>query len=179
MYNTVSRFAVPCFIMMSGAYILSNSENKNYILFYKKSFMKIGVHTLIFMVMYILYRILLCFIGEGDGIQEMLSLGKDIIKGAPMYHMWYMYMLIGLYALAPICIRFKNSVSKHTFEKVAFIFLIVASLSRWTTGNIRMHWNAGQSFEYLGYFMIGFVLRDQTKEKKSNKRGFYLYWPEL
>lgn len=26
-YNTISRFAVPCFIMLSGAFILSNEKN--------------------------------------------------------------------------------------------------------------------------------------------------------
>ena len=43
LYATVFRFAVPCFIMLSGAFILSNSKNANFLYFYNKSFLKFFV----------------------------------------------------------------------------------------------------------------------------------------
>lgn len=42
-YNSISRFAVPCFLMLSGAFILDDKRNLNYRYFYSKSFKKIGV----------------------------------------------------------------------------------------------------------------------------------------
>jgi surface polysaccharide O-acyltransferase-like enzyme len=110
--------------MLSGAFILSNEKNDDYKKFYSKSFCKIGVPTVIFSLLYILYRIPLCFLGEFSGVSELLVLVKDILKGSPMYHMWYLYMLIGVYAMVPIILRFKRSISEKTFYKVSFILLM-------------------------------------------------------
>lgn len=87
-----------------------------------------------------------------------------------MYHMWYLYMLIGIYVMAPIVLRFKNSISERMFYRVSFVFLILASISRWTTSTVRLNWDIGQSFEYLGYFMIGYSIRKMC-EKKSNTKA--------
>lgn len=169
LYNSISRFAVPCFIMLSGAFILDNDKNENYRQFYSKSFKKIGVPTIIFSILYIIYQIPLCFVGEDQGV---LPLVKEIVKGSPMYHMWYLYMLIGVYAMVPIVLRFKKSITEEQFFKVAFIFLIFSSISRWTTENVRLNWDVGQSFEYLGYFMVGYCI--WKRAKKNNSKAIIL-----
>ena len=43
--NIVTRFSVPAFIMISGAFILGNPANRDYIYFYKKSSYKIFLPT--------------------------------------------------------------------------------------------------------------------------------------
>lgn len=169
-YDSISRFAVPCFIMLSGAFILADRRKEDYLLFYKKSFYKLGTHTLIFTVLYTLYQILECFVGEKKGMEEVLELVKGLAKGSPMYHMWYMYMLVVLYLLAPVCVRLKNSISEAVFDKVAAVFLVVANLSAWTTQTVRLSWDVGRAFEYLGYFMIGYVIRKHTGGKENNKK---------
>lgn len=166
LYNATTRFSVPCFIMLSGAFILDNKKNMEYKYFYSKSFRKIGVPTIIFSALYILYRLPGCFLGEDRGIGTLLA---DIIKGSPMYHMWYLYMLIGVYMMAPIVLRFKESISANTFYKFSFVFLIWASISRWTDGDVSLNWNLGQSFEYLGYFAAGYSIRKLIKEKNNFK----------
>lgn len=170
-YNTISRFAVPCFVMLSGAFILDDEKTVNYKEFYSKKLMKIGVPTLVFSLLYILYRIPMCFMGEENYLIKLVRLITDIMRGSPFNHMWYLYMLIGVYLLAPIVIQFKNSISYDSFRKVAYIFLIVAGLSNWT-GITRMNWDLGQSFEYLGYFMVGYVIRKDFC--KNNVRGIML-----
>ena len=170
-YNAISRFAVPCFIMLTGAFTLDSKRTENYKEFYKNSFIKLGVPTIIFTIIYTLYKIPLAFLGENSGVSELINVFVDVLKGNPFYHMWYMYMLIGLYALAPIVVRFKNGISFENFTKVAFGFLIVASISRWSK-EITVMWDVGQAFEYLGYFMVGFVLR--KKLTKNNTKGILL-----
>ena len=167
-YNSISRFAVPCFLMLSGAFILDNEQNLNYKKFYEKSFAKVGVPLVAFSLIYIIYRIPLCFVGEKNGIMPLL---KDILKGSPMYHMWYLYMLIGVYAMVPVVMRFKSSISDNTFYKFTFVFLILASISRWTTGKVRLQWDLGQAFEYLGYFMVGYTIRKMNQNHKNRIRA--------
>ena len=43
--KSMSGFAVPCFIMLSGAFNLSDERNREYRYFYGKIFRKIGTHT--------------------------------------------------------------------------------------------------------------------------------------
>ncbi|MCM1087062.1 MAG: acyltransferase family protein [Muribaculaceae bacterium] len=154
-YDSISRFAVPCFVMLSGAFILDNEENIEYKEFYSKNFSKIGIPTIVFSILYILYQIPICLCVENKGIGTLMI---SVIQGRPMYHMWYLYMLIGLYALAPIVIRFKNSIPEENFYKITFVFLILASISMWTSNDI-LAWDVGSSFEYLGYFMVGYSIR--------------------
>lgn len=169
-YNSISQFAVPCFIMLSGAFILDDRKNAEYKSFYSKSFSKIGVPTIVFSILYILYRIFRFSIGE-DQIVEIL---KSILMGAPMYHMWYLYMIIGIYALTPCIIRFKESITEKMFYKVSFVFLILASVSSWTTGRSQLYWDVGRSFEYLGYFMTGYSIRKIFGNKKNNFKALIL-----
>lgn len=176
-YDALSRFAVPCFIMLSGAFVLDSDKTADYKEFYQKSLMKLGAPTIIFSILYILYRIPLCFLyvkffAERTVFIEMLKLIYEIIAGLPFYHMWYMYMLIVVYLLAPIVVRFKDSISYGRFRKAAFIFLVMASISRWTTENVRLSWDLGQAFEYLGYFMVGYVIRKDLQ--KNNLKGLML-----
>ena len=37
LYGTLANFAVPCFLMLSGAFLLNNNKNEEYNFFYKKS----------------------------------------------------------------------------------------------------------------------------------------------
>lgn len=74
--------------------------------------------------------------------------------------------------MAPIIVRFKDSISYKNFRKIALVFLILASISRWTTSEIYLSWDLDQSFEYTGYFMTGYVIRKDMK--KSNLNGSFL-----
>lgn len=165
-YNSISRFAVPCFVMLSGALILNDERTLNYREFYKRSFDKIGVPTIVFSVLYILFRTPFYLIWEDSGIKNLVI---SVITGSPMNHMWYLYMIIGVYVMAPVVLRFKNSISEQTFYKLSFVFLILAFASRWTTAGIRLSWDIGQSFEYLGYFMTGYTIRKIGYEKNNRK----------
>lgn len=167
-YNSISRFAVPCFLMLSGAFILDNKRNSEYKGFYSKSFEKIGIHAMVFSLLYTLYQIPFCFVGEEKDVTILL---KNIIKGLPMAHMWYMYMLIGVYVMVPVVLRFKNSITEKMFYRVACVFLILASISRWTTEKVWLSWDVGQAFEYLGYFLVGYSIRKINKGKRNNAKA--------
>lgn len=174
-YNMMPRFAVPCFVMLSGAFVLADERNKDYRFFYRKSFKNIVIPTILFSFLYCIYSYITGFAdaaksGQGFDVSEPL---KAWLKGAPYYHMWYMYMLIGLYLLVPIVIKFKNDIGNKNFEKVAGVFLVFSSVSQWTSTHT-VYWDIGYVFGYLGYFMIGYVLRRNTMEKKSNLKGIIL-----
>ena len=169
LYYGLSRFAVPCFVMLSGAFLLDNDRNADFSQFYRKSFKKLLIPVFVFSIIYFLYDYVL-LIGKIFVLhKEVLSMAlllepvKQLIAGTPFYHMWYMYMLIGLYALVPMVIRLKNEIGFDRFEKLAYIFVVVASLAGWVATQ-KVNWDPGMSFRYLGYLMIGYVLRKRCYE---------------
>lgn len=57
-YRCLSSFAVPVFIMLSGALALDNTKNRNYKYYYRKEFRNIGVVTFIVSILYFVYGVL-------------------------------------------------------------------------------------------------------------------------
>ncbi|XME03234.1 acyltransferase [Lachnospiraceae bacterium C1.1] len=166
MYYSLSAFAVPCFIMVSGAFILDNDNNADYARFYKKSFQKIGVPTLIFTGLYSILNILeLAASGNLslDGLKEIVI---NDISGWPYYHMWYMFMIIGIYLLAPFMVIIKNKTGYGSFRKISIVFFVYSVVSAWTYKGNTVNWDIGYVIYFLGYFMIGYVLRKETKRTK-------------
>ena len=177
LYNGLSRFAVPCFVMLSGAFLLDNDRNADFSQFYRKSFKKLLIPVLVFSIIYFLYDYVLLigkiFVLHNEVLSMALLLEpvKQLIVGAPFYHMWYMYMLIGLYAMVPMVIRLKNEIGFDCFEKLAYIFIVVASLAGWFVAQ-KINWDPGMSFRYLGYLMIGYVLRKRCYENNARALVF-------
>lgn len=87
--------------------------------------------------------------------------------------MWYMYMMAGIYFLTPSIILVKNHMAEHDFRKMTVLFLIWASVSSWTSRYL-LSWDLGRSFLYVGYFMMGYIIRKYTKDRKNNFLGICL-----
>ncbi len=115
--NHIVRFAVPCFFMLSGAFILADERNADYKYFYKKSFKNIGITSVIFCVLYVIYGVVKLmagvFIFKKHGTDHvlpgMISVFKNIVAGSPYYHLWYLFTLVGLYLAAPFVIRLSSN----------------------------------------------------------------------
>lgn len=111
--TSITRFAVPCFFMLSGAFILADERNADHKYFYKKSFKNIGITGAIFCLLYVLYNIVKImastFILHRRGADDMLhgifSIIKSLIAGRPYGHLWYLFTLAGLYLAAPFVIH--------------------------------------------------------------------------
>lgn len=168
---TLTTFAVPCFLMISGAFLLSNPKNKDFKTFYHKTFWNIGVPTLLISALYVTYNIVKLYYHISLGMEVTDTPMKYLIewlRGEPFYHMWYMYMLVGIYLVVPILVRIKEALDFDVWKKIAIASLI-ASAILWSTSSFKVHWGL-EGIVYLGYFLMGDVLKtyyDNHKEKKT------------
>ena len=137
--NIVTRFSVPCFVMLSGAFLLSNPKNKDYKTFYKKTF-RIISHASLWQPV------------------ENLLIGD-------YYNLWFMFMLFGLYIFVPIIIRVKESVSNKSYCIAAVIWLVFSVLNQLTTA-YKLSYAFGVIFSYMGYFLVGNVIYENLRGKK-------------
>lgn len=175
-YNSISRFAVPCFIMLSGCFILADRKNADYIFFWHKKIKRIGIPTLLFSFAYFFYNCAVevwCSGGGGKDPQIFWQFLMRFAKGVPFYHMWYMYMLIGIYFLAPFFVRIAAGIPLKDFEKITCVFTVWASISSCTSQYL-LAWDFGKAFLFMGYFMMGYIIYCRTCNKKNNLRGVCL-----
>lgn len=167
--HAATRFAVPCFIMLSGALALQNPQNREYSLYYRKTFRRIGPTMLGFSSLYFV-----CYLGvyglqaARSGNYRLLLLPLwDLLIGAPGYHLWYLYMMVGIWLLTPLVLRFKESVGETAFARTALLFFPLAIVSLWQS-RYTFYWSPGLSFSYLSYYMLGYVIHQHFRQRKSN-----------
>ena len=81
------------------------------------------------------------------------------------YHLWFFYLIIGLYLLTPVLsIYLKHASRRNVWYFLALCFILGSALpfiESWF--NIQTYSSTGTSnsiFKFLGYFMLGHFLRD-------------------
>src|ERR1039457_3873496 len=93
--NATVRFAVPVFVMITGALLLHREYEIGD--FLKKRLTRVVVPFLFWSLVYIWYSWYNEEITFGTNIKQVLHL----LKYGSSYHLWYVYMLIGLYFFIP------------------------------------------------------------------------------
>lgn len=184
-YGAVLRPCVPLFVMITGALLLPVRGSSG--AFYKKRITRVFFPFLIWSVLYNLFpwltgllgvepRVILDFFpysGE-DVMRQSLGVSLGYIGGIPFnfsllsVHMWYIYLLIGLYLYLPIFSAWVAQASERA--KMGFLVLWGVTLllpyynefvSEYLWGSCS--WNSFGMLYYFagfnGYLLLGHVLR--------------------
>lgn len=154
-YDAATRWCVPVFVMVSGALMLDSSKREGFRRFYVRRAARILPAVLFWSVFFLLWRAWIYHLE--DVSVAPLDWLRLAVSGEPYYHLWYLYMLIGLYLFTP-CLRLLYgacSPRQRVFLVVAvFALAVVQALHRELS-------DAGFGFflvwflPYLGYFMAG------------------------
>jgi Uncharacterized protein conserved in bacteria len=94
--NAAMRFAVPVFVMISGALLLDPEKEFSTRKFYRKNIARIAIAFAAWSAIYVVYSWLV----KGWHPSSFWDVVALFIKGH--YHMWFLYMLLGLYLITPI-----------------------------------------------------------------------------
>ena len=94
--QSLTRDAVPLFVMLSGAFLLPDPKSRDFRQFYRKSWKKMGIPTLVFSALYVAYAyaVLLAkiYIKHTAGTDQLGQPLTMWLNGVPYFHMWFMYM---------------------------------------------------------------------------------------
>lgn len=168
--NIIPRFSVPCFLMLSGAFILSNDKNSNRKYFYKKAIKSLFVPVLVVSIMYLVYKEIEQINNGGSIIRFWFPL-KDALLGVSSYHLWYVSMLIGLYLIVPDIIKYVRVIEEKKKSNWIFaIFILFTVISGYHT-KIIFHFGISSFVLYIGYFIAGYLIRKQTLNKNNNVKA--------
>ena len=166
-FNSMTRFSVPIFVMASGALILTrlkDESNINFISFYKKRASKIMPALIFWSLFYILLQIFQNKLYKFTDIYEFFI--PRFIHGNIYFHLWYFYMILGLYIVAPYLSRLVKNLKSITLRNYILLGFALAScfkLSSYYIGNENIFFLVN-SIIYIPYFLMG-ALIFKSREK--------------
>ncbi|MBZ0158012.1 MAG: acyltransferase family protein [Alphaproteobacteria bacterium] len=160
LYDSLSRWCIPLFVILSGTFLLGKAQGNSLGHFLKRRLQRVLVPLLIWSFIYFLWRIY--------GNKENLAFSSflPLLLMEPVYyHLWFLYLIIGLYLLAPVLsIYLKYADHKNVLYFLSLWFLL-GSLLPFAESyfEIRTYLSIGTSnspLKFLGYFILGHFLRD-------------------
>lgn len=161
--NSVARICVPLFVMISGYLLLPVSTSTA--TFFRRRFTRILFPWVFWCVAYAVYFML----RSGDGIGTCIAsvCRIPLNYGVEVGHLWYIYMLIGVYLLAPIVSPWLRQCGKRELQGYLALWMLTTLLPYLHHAGIALwgeaSWNITPAFYYYtgfgGYFILGHYLR--------------------
>jgi surface polysaccharide O-acyltransferase-like enzyme len=166
-YDAMVRFSVPLFVMISGALLLSRTESFH--TFIQQRFNRIFRPFIFWWVVYFTLNCLHLIKEQGlSGISTEFIIDQIILGSS--YHLWYIYMIFGVYLLMPLL---APQIQKGTtyqlllwivgwfFFIILLTFLPAMETNSWAILPLKL---AG----YLGYAVLGYFLFHRIKHIQAN-----------
>lgn len=165
-YDALTRWCVPMFAMLSGAFLLDPKKSVRLRDIFLKYILRILIAMLIWGTLYILAESKsLTWAGVLSALRRLLW------ADAPDYF-WFLYVMLGLYLVTPVLRAFVRGASRgdlHWFLLLAFVLCCLlptlealfpgraALATAWTDRlNIRL------VLGYVGYYVAGYYLKNYT-----------------
>lgn len=168
--NSISRFGVPIFVMISGALFLDKERETDVKKLWTRNILRVLVAFILWGYAYYAYNSI--FVWDFDFLRQGLARTvKGIVYGSN--HLWFLYMIAGLYAITPIL----SDWIKHTQEKVIryllsiyFVFQILRVTVNLLMNNYLVNELAAITAidgltGYIGYYVLGYYLKNYSLKK--------------
>ena len=128
-YDSIVRFCVPVFIMLSGAFLLNPEKKYSIKNIYTKKIFRMVTAFVFWSATYALVRtfIMTYFLEGTIDSNTVYEFFKLWVIGH--YHLWFIFTLIGLYLIAPFLRKITENVSlMKLFIILAFVFVSVVEV---------------------------------------------------
>jgi len=177
--DSIVRFAVPLFLMLSGATLL----NKEYGLmdFYKKRVSRVLLPFLFWLVAYFIYRfIIIAPKSQPAEFENILQWVLNLfLNEGGSKHLWYIYMILFIYLFVPFIGKGLRRLSDFNVQLILLGWIIISFFCKTMPIN-QYAWHGGYAEKLLGYFLhsgylvLGYFINKQTfkHSKKQLISGF-------
>jgi surface polysaccharide O-acyltransferase-like enzyme len=153
--------------MLSGALLLDPENNEQTVTFLRKRFKRIVIPLLFWSCLYFLWLAL-----RGHPITTKFIIRRFLSEG-PYYHLYFLYLILGLYIITPILKTYLRSASS---KNLSYFLLICFSLG--TLNGTFNFFNDSDNYSsfglvrfipFIGYYVAGFHLRHFTLPRNYRK----------
>lgn len=178
--NSISRWAVPAFFMVSGALFLDPRKELSIKKLYTRNILRIAICIVVWGFFYSLLDQL---IYGTISAKSLLVAVYGIITGNTGYHLWFLYTLIMLYIATPLFRLITCHASKRQLEYalvVWIIFSLIAGQINSFAAEVRFDGALSQYVPFVitgygGYFLLGHYLAMYPLKGTAKRIYIYIY----
>jgi surface polysaccharide O-acyltransferase-like enzyme len=168
-FDSFARWSVPLFIMLSGMLFLNREGAIDVKRLWKKNIFRLVTAFLFWSYLYNLYA---AISQDGLGGKMFLTALLNTPNGA--MHLWFIFVIIGLYIVTPFVKRMTDNMTKREAEYFLILNLVItfipktlscfATLKPYTSylNNFEISYAAG----YIGFFVAGWYIEKFEHGKK-------------
>ena len=119
LFDSATRWSLPAFVLVSGALLLHRGR-EDLLVFYKKRLSRIFIPTVSWSVLFLAW--------EGySGRLTGASLADRLLHGMPSHHMWFLFMICGLYLFTPALRAFVGAATPQERLWTLVIMFVLSS----------------------------------------------------
>ena len=172
MLDSLARVSVPLFAMLSGALLLGRDTSK---------VLRVGGHIARVAIPLIFWSFVYAFWVDywtGKPFDAISTLNR-MWQAPVMHHLWFVYMIIGIYLLLPILSVISSAML--TNRKLAFYFFglwfVVNSLAIYYPINLITQFKISDFLGWPGYFILGhFLTHSEWSLRISAKVNTFVFF---
>jgi surface polysaccharide O-acyltransferase-like enzyme len=167
LYDSLVRWCVPVFVMISGALLLDPSKKEDLRTFYLKRLSRILIPVLFWSAFFLLWATLKGTI-KGEPL-SIVDLAKRLLSGKPYYHMWFLYMIITLYLFTPFFRKIITNSSRNEIATLVFFTFVLSAINALAgklflvDSKLFINW----FLSYIPYFFLGYLVRTSESDYQS------------
>lgn len=174
-YDSIVRWGVSVFVMISGALFLAGEHSIEKI--YKKNITRIIVAFIFWSMLYMIDSIVHTHCGWKAALKQLVT-GRG--------HMWFLFMIVGLYMIVPLVkpiVKSMDLVKYFLVLSLAFTFVLpqaiklvslgnptVGSFINGVWGKVHFHFTLG----YVSWFVCGYYLSKVDLSKRVKRTVYFL-----
>jgi len=160
LYDSLFRWCIPVFIMLSGRFIIEKADGRNIGQYVRRRVRRTVLPFLVWSVLYFLWRKQV----NGENL-EWTAFFVLMLRRPIYYHLWFLYIMIGLYFLAPILNHYLRGSSGRNRVYVITLWAFFGSILPlfhhfFGISLFAVNRNGNSILVYVGYFLLGYLLRD-------------------
>ncbi|MFA9381035.1 MAG: acyltransferase [Acetanaerobacterium sp.] len=167
LYDAAARWCIPAFVMMSGRAFLDPRKTLKPGTLMKRNVLRMVISLLFWATAYHLYEVVLT-----KGTLDAADLAGGVIgvfTFSARRHLWFLYLMIGLYLLTPFLRRLTAGRSTRRLTLVSILLLLVSGITP-------IALSALPSYSYMQYVMqvpgfIGLFILGHLLERISLSSG--------
>ena len=162
-YDSMTRWCVPVFIMISGALLLGSNNQEKLTTFYRKRLSRILIPIVAWSAFFMIWIFARDVVPDND--LSLIEFLNKLLFGIIFYsHMWFLYMILGLYLFTPFFRKIiMHSSNNELLLFIAVTFIISAINYRYKTfGSDGIKLFINWFLLYVPFFFLGYFIRQDN-----------------
>jgi surface polysaccharide O-acyltransferase-like enzyme len=164
-YDSLVRWCIPVFFMVSGMFFLDPEKEISKQDIYSKYIFRLVCALVFWGTIYGLGSLLAQRVisHEELSIYKFAKIPAKLIFGPPWYHLWFLYTIIGLYILTPLLRIFISACSKKDIEYFLVLFMLFGTMLpllntviHQMKPSLSVNMSIVELSGFLGYFIAGY-----------------------